>query len=545
MKYQGLLAFFITYLVLVSCSSDKKLFLKTGEVYYTESWNYCSDSLGIYNNMFNSYNVTNESFFKQKLKRFEKRLLKQMQFSILTDKILFHSINSSGKNSSTIGSLRKNVPLDKFEKMETPDGFAYFKFDPKYKTREIVYPLNSGNYFSTLEYGFVKMTAAEIEKFDFKIGALNTIKPNLLAIKNKICDKENYFKLTKSYFDEDSLRNYLTYKPLEKRLNKTSKNEKWSLTQFLATYQSFAQKEVEANETWNSIASDGFKNLVYKNEPLSRNLILDKVKNEKLIMINEAHHSARHRYLTGSLLQGLYDNGFRYFGLEAINNISDIEKFSFPTQASGFYTAEPNMANLIREAKRIGFVVFEYDEFEGDRETNQTNNIYNKTFKIDEKAKVLIHCGFSHNSENSEFKSTMLGYKMNELYKINPYTINQAGFRKLDKKMKLASVVSEKHISKNDLYINNSLPIENNCFSLRTSKNINLSIKNTDEIKPSVLLVYDKIEFEKVNNPVPVFLKVIENKLNLVNTNLCLGSYVVVTKDNQNEIIEKYEVVVD
>lgn len=535
--------FFLVILILSSCSSDKKLFLKTGEVYYTDSWNYCSDSLGIYNNMFNSFDVSNESFFKQKITCFEKRLLKKVQFSKLSDKILFHRVKPNRKNTvnnSIIGLFRKNVSLNGLEKIETHDGFAYFKFDTKNRTREIVYPLIDGNYFSTLEYGFAKMTEQEIKNFNFTTGANNTIKPNLKKIKNKICEKENYFELTKLYFNEDSLKNYSTYKHLENRLNKTSKNEKWALGQFLATYQSFAQKEVEANETWNMFTSDGLQKLVYKNEPLSQNLILDKIKNEKLVMINEAHHSARHRYLTGTLLQNLYNNGFRYFGLEAINDIADIEKFSFPTQSSGFYISEPNMANLIREAKRIGFTVFMYDDFSNDRETNQTNNIYNKTFKIDVNAKVLIHCGFGHNSENSEFKNTMLGFKINSLYQINPFTINQAGFRKIDKKIKLTSVISNGHLSKNDLYINNSLTIENNCFSLRDAKNIDLKIKENKEFKPGVLLVYEKTEFDKIKNPVPVFLKVIENKESSINTNLCLGSYTIIIKDNYNEIIEKY-----
>jgi hypothetical protein len=49
---------------------------------------------------------------------------------------------------------------------------------------------------------------------------------------------------------------------------------------------------------------------------------LNRAKNEKLIIINEAHHNIKHRVFTTSLLQGLYDNGYRFFGLEALSDTS-------------------------------------------------------------------------------------------------------------------------------------------------------------------------------------------------------------------------------
>lgn len=46
--------------------------------------------------------------------------------------------------------------------------------------------------------------------------------------------------------------------------------------------------------------------------------IIERSKNEGIIIINEAHHQPLHRVFTASLLQGLYENGFRYLGLEAL-----------------------------------------------------------------------------------------------------------------------------------------------------------------------------------------------------------------------------------
>jgi uncharacterized iron-regulated protein len=47
----------------------------------------------------------------------------------------------------------------------------------------------------------------------------------------------------------------------------------------------------------------------------AKDYILERAKKEKIIIINEAHHNARHRSFTCSLLQGLYEDGYRYLGL--------------------------------------------------------------------------------------------------------------------------------------------------------------------------------------------------------------------------------------
>lgn len=47
--------------------------------------------------------------------------------------------------------------------------------------------------------------------------------------------------------------------------------------------------------------------------------IVSRSKNEKIIIINEAHHQPNHRVFTESLLKGLWDNGYRYFGVEGVS----------------------------------------------------------------------------------------------------------------------------------------------------------------------------------------------------------------------------------
>ena len=60
------------------------------------------------------------------------------------------------------------------------------------------------------------------------------------------------------------------------------------------------------------------------------NYILNRADKERIIIINEAHTQAMHRVFTTSLLQGLYDKGFRYLALEALSEDSllNIRKYT-------------------------------------------------------------------------------------------------------------------------------------------------------------------------------------------------------------------------
>jgi len=54
-------------------------------------------------------------------------------------------------------------------------------------------------------------------------------------------------------------------------------------------------------------------------------------------------------------------------------------------------------------------------------------------------------------------------------------------------------------------------------------------------------LIYEKKEFKSANNPIPVFLEVLENNENDITINLCLGNYVYIIKNQRNDIVYKDE----
>lgn len=134
----------------------------------------------------------------------------------------------------------------------------------------------------------------------------------------------------------------------------------------------------------------------------AKDYILNQAKKAQIVIINEAHHIPKHRTFTKSILQDLFNNGYRYLGLEALSD-SQINERKFPIIESGYYTKEPEFGNLISEALKIGFTLFGYEASEGkngkEREIEQAENIQ-KFIEKSGNGKVLIHCGYAHAYEN-------------------------------------------------------------------------------------------------------------------------------------------------
>ncbi|MCU0435476.1 MAG: hypothetical protein MUC87_18605 [Bacteroidia bacterium] len=163
----------------------------------------------------------------------------------------------------------------------------------------------------------------------------------------------------------------------------------------------------------------------------ARQYILNRSKTEQLIIINEAHHNPKHRTFTQSLLEGLYKNGYRYLGLEAIFDTA-INVRNFAIHQSGYYTVEPEFGNLIYEARKLGFTIFGYEATGGqsgkEREIEQARNIHNFMQK-NTTGKYLIHCGYDHVYENEvrDWEKAMAG-RLKEYAQIDPFTIDQVKF---------------------------------------------------------------------------------------------------------------------
>ncbi|WP_123844843.1 hypothetical protein [Chitinophaga lutea] len=164
----------------------------------------------------------------------------------------------------------------------------------------------------------------------------------------------------------------------------------------------------------------------------ARQTIVRMAASRQVTMINESHHLPYHRLFTKSLLQDLYNAGYRYLALEALAGLDDsINTRRYPTSQDGYYIVEPLFADMLRTALTIGYQLVRYEDdvpctknCRAQRELNQAKNLY-KIFRQDPAAKVLVHAGYSHILEKEREGLQRMAGHFRTLSGIDPLTVNQ------------------------------------------------------------------------------------------------------------------------
>ncbi len=160
-----------------------------------------------------------------------------------------------------------------------------------------------------------------------------------------------------------------------------------------------------------------------------------------VIMINEEHDDPMHRAFTTRLLPLLYAKGFRYLAAETLMETDkDLNERGYPTHKTGFYTADPVYGDMIRTAIRLGYKAVAYEHkwatrctpkpdnpssCQDERERGQAQNLYDRIFRDNPDAKVLVHVGRGHNQEIKGEKVSMMAAHFKQITGIDPFTIDQ------------------------------------------------------------------------------------------------------------------------
>ena len=141
--------------------------------------------------------------------------------------------------------------------------------------------------------------------------------------------------------------------------------------------------------------------------------IISNAPHYKVIMINESHAKPVHRAFTYSLLEDLYKEGYHYLAMEAFNNYANkcLDSLNVFT---GYYTYEPVAGELVRKALQLGYKLVSYEDTSAlahsasQRDSVQAENIY-AVIKKDPSAKILVHAGYGHISEEKMGDYTPMG----------------------------------------------------------------------------------------------------------------------------------------
>lgn len=174
----------------------------------------------------------------------------------------------------------------------------------------------------------------------------------------------------------------------------------------------------------------------------AKDYIIEQSNKNKVIIINELHHNATHRVFIESLLQNLFDNGYKNLCLEALNNgveeDSLLNKRKYPIQSTGYYIKNPQFGSLIRTALKIGYKLFPYETTQNiggeSREINQANNLA-KIIEDNFSDKFIVHCGSGHALEGEVYfyGGFALAERLHKLTGLNPLTVDQVYYSEKSK----------------------------------------------------------------------------------------------------------------
>jgi len=280
--------------------------------------------------------------------------------------------------------------------------------------------------------------------------------------------------------------------------------------------------------------------------------IIERAANNQVIMINELHWFSRERYLTHSMLKDLYNQGFRYLGMEAISEKADsLMERGYPIASSGLYTLDPQMSNMIRTAIQLGYHVFGYDVYGKEREMLQAQNIYDQTMKKDPEAKILIHSGGEHSSKCSERKK--MGYYFEKLSGITPYIIRQSNQLQIGKYDYSGLAIPEyKPDCRADLVVINGIPetdFKINPYAMYSSttdiKRLANHLTDIEKQEGNLLSFYIAEEFNRYSlKAIPISNYLINKDLDEKTIDLPNGKYILIIRDANGETIEKKELAI-
>ncbi|GBU07594.1 hypothetical protein AwDysgo_09250 [Bacteroidales bacterium] len=336
-----------------------------------------------------------------------------------------------------------------------------------------------------------------------------------------------------------------------------TENEKWNYRQVGATYNAFIQNNATYDDLLSKIyrpsKTVSIQTTKYDTEAL--NYLKQEIEGKQLVMINEQHWQPKHRYLGNMLLEYIYSQGFRYLAIEAIWKGQDsLNIRKYPTQKLGLYTKDPQFGNLIRNALRMGYEIIEYEQMGENRDFLQAKNIYDKTFKENKDAKVLVWAGIGHiNEEKSE--DPKMAYHLKEMSKIDPLTIEQTSgdpyASRLGKHYLAINDDTTKKGGQYDVRIYNNIPeydfriipdVDTKTTTIPLSEMVKNKIKQHGRL---LLMVYDKTEFaEERFNAVPLINYLMSDNKS-PNLELPPGSYTAIIKSPTTAIIEELNLMIE
>jgi len=171
--------------------------------------------------------------------------------------------------------------------------------------------------------------------------------------------------------------------------------------------------------------------------------IVDEARNQQIVIISESHLKPQHSIFAKELIISLTEHGFNHLGLEAFGSDSTREDQLSDTmlnvrgfvdfETTGYYTREPQMADLVRTAAQSGYKLFAYErEMKLPNKTRDEMHADNfiRYLKKHPSDKFVIVCGWHHAIESklTSRGPQRMAYYLKEKYQVDPLTVYQDNF---------------------------------------------------------------------------------------------------------------------
>ena len=396
--------------------------------------------------------------------------------------------------------------------------------------------------------------------------ANNNLKPILrdgldlienLAFDSTKSGKLNYSKIFETY--KNNSNHLFVSEKLKNALIPKSKQNDWEQFQYLATVNSFMSSNNVHDSLINKFETSRKKylkpildSLIEAQKTISDIAVFDTIseasKRTNVVMLNEMHWKPTHRIMAQKLLNILKKNGYNFLAVEALNSNRDslLELRSFPIKSDGYYTNEPYFGLFIREAKKIGFTIIAYDDFDTkNREETQAINLKEIIYK-DPDAKIFVYAGIAHILESETTSGKKMATYFKELTNINPLTINQVDIV-YDTNTSLILTKSDNFYGKEKIntsvdyfLINNLTATLDQVYDKKELKKISLQkpVFNNYINKDLLISVYYQKEYEIYkSNAVPILNRITHLESNTVTIDVPISKGVIKIMDMDDNII--------
>ncbi|HEX6883539.1 MAG TPA: hypothetical protein VF530_09170 [Planctomycetota bacterium] len=170
--------------------------------------------------------------------------------------------------------------------------------------------------------------------------------------------------------------------------------------------------------------------------------LVEAARGRRIVILNESHHMPRHRAFALELARALRAEGFDTFAAETFQDVAATEARGWPEPDTGYYTAEPVFGELVRGVLALGYrpVAYEWHPTAlpgadartriNTRETAQAQNLLERVFQVDPEARLLVHVGYSHATEDwrdpgGPGEVAWMAARLAKLTGLDPLTIDQ------------------------------------------------------------------------------------------------------------------------